>query len=137
MKLQSMKPSTKIEVGQSTLGGRGVFASRNITIKEVIEDCPLLILPANEEWLIKETELYNYYFKFDDNNLGIALGYGSLYNHSSAPNAQFVKDLSNKRLIVQPLRYIPSGEEILVNYMGDNSRGEKVWFEESVSKGLK
>jgi SET domain-containing protein len=127
--METIKPSSKIETRLSEKEGRGVFASRDICLKEVIEECPLIILPEDQTWLIKETELYNYYLELGNQKIGIALGYGSLYNHSYDPNAQFVKDLKNMRLIVKPLKYIPKGEEILVNYVGDNSRGEKVWFE--------
>ena len=38
--------------------------------------------PAAERPLLDETNLYNYYFTWQDQAAAIALGYGSLYNHS-------------------------------------------------------
>ena len=64
-----------------------------------------------------------------DKEAAIALGYGSLYNHSSTPNAQFVNDLKESCIIIECIVKINAGQEILLNYIDDTVK-DKVWFEE-------
>lgn len=76
-----------ISVKDSPGKGRGVFAQRNFKKGEVIETCPVIVLPAKEIDSLELTQLYNYYFAWgpDSKDGAIALGYGSLYNHSYNP----------------------------------------------------
>ena len=47
--------------------------------------------------VFEEDDLYNYCFSWGDNyeHTAIALGYGSLYNHSYTPNAIFTNNIDN------------------------------------------
>ena len=49
--------------------------------------------------------------------LALALGYGSLYNHSYKPNATYKH--GHASISYQALRNIPEGEEICINYNWD------------------
>ena len=51
----------------------------------------MIVIPANEAPLIRDTRLAHYYYEWGDDcrSAAIALGCGSLYNHSYAPNARF------------------------------------------------
>ena len=60
--------------------------------------------------------------------VALALGYGSLYNHSYRPNARY-DDIGQLTKIFTALRDIPPGEEITVNYNGDPSDRAAVAFE--------
>ncbi|MDB5314022.1 MAG: hypothetical protein JWO38_8224 [Gemmataceae bacterium] len=66
--------------------GRGVFAGRAFRPPDVIEVCPVIRLPGvtDEKRL---GDLRHYVFKWGKagDGLAIALGYGSLYNHSPRP----------------------------------------------------
>lgn len=97
--------------------GRGVFAGEEIKTGNVIEACPVIELP-NEAEKLKNSKLYNYYFLWSKNrkSAAIALGYGSLYNHSYEPNATYVKDKINKQVIFKAIKDIKQNEEITVNY---------------------
>jgi SET domain-containing protein len=53
------------------------------------------------------------------------LGYGSLYNHSYAPNAETLE--TPHELVITALRDIHEGDEIFINYMGTAQEG--VWFD--------
>ena len=55
----------------------------------------------------------------------LALGYGSLYNHSYAPNAETLE--TPDELIITAQRMIGEGDEIFINYMGTAQEG--VWFD--------
>ena len=49
--------------------------------------------------------------------MAVALGYGSLYNHSYQPNARY-DDVGRLTKVFSALRDIEPGEEITVNYNG-------------------
>ena len=58
----------------------------------------------------------------------LALGFGSLYNHSYRPNARY-DDVGPQAKSFTALRDIAPGEEITVNYNGEPGRRKKVWFD--------
>ena len=109
--------------------GRGVFALKNFKKGEIIEKCPIILLNKKDLVFLDKTPLYDYYFSWVKGGGVIALGFGSIYNHSYEPNAVYKKDVKNNLLIFKALRNIKKGEEINVNYNGDPKNKEKVWFE--------
>jgi SET domain-containing protein len=113
-----MPPSrSRISLGASPIHGRGVFATGTIAAGEVIEVCPVLRLPANQRPLIDETLIYEYYFDWDG-DAAIALGLGSLYNHSGTPNAEYLKDTTTDVVTIRALTAIKAGDEIVFSYSG-------------------
>ncbi|WP_231592462.1 SET domain-containing protein [Methanosarcina sp. Kolksee] len=120
-----------ISVKDSPGKGRGVFAQRNFKKGEVIETCPVIVLPAEEIDSLELTQLYNYYFAWgsDSKDAAIALGYGSLYNHSYNPNARYYKDFDNSLLKYVCIRDIQEDEEITINYNCDPEDKNPVWFD--------
>jgi SET domain-containing protein len=116
-------------IAPSELEGRGVYCGDSIEQDSVIEVCPLVIIPAKEMPLLKQTNLYNYYFEWKENAGAIALGYGSLYNHAYVPNARYVIDEDFDSLTVIAITNIPAGTEIRFNYNGDIDNQTKVWFD--------
>ena len=120
-----------ISVKESPGKGRGVFAERNLKRGEIIESCPVIVLPAEEVDAFELTQLYNYYFAWGEasEEAAIALGYGSLYNHSYTPNAEYRKDFDNSLLKYICIRDIQKDEEITINYNFDPEDKTPVWFE--------
>lgn len=98
--------------------GRGVFAMRKFRMGETIERCPVIVIPASEAPLIRDTRLAHYYFEWGDDckQAAIALGYGSLYNHSYSPNARYEFREAEECLEFIALGDIQAGEEITINY---------------------
>jgi SET domain-containing protein len=124
-----LRQSDAIEVRRSPGKGRGVFARRRIPAGEVIERVPVLVLPIDDlsngsAW----TNLGNYCFLWSKNSVALALGYGSLYNHSYRPNARY-DDHGQRTKVFTSLRDIEPGEEITVNYNGDPDDDTAVGFE--------
>jgi len=117
---------------ESKLSGRGVFSTEDIPAGSVIEICPVILLPPDQVKAIESTELYDYYFQWteDEQSCAIALGYGSLYNHSFKPNARYYTDFETNTLDIIALNDIPAGEEITFNYNGEPDDMEPVWFME-------
>ncbi|CAN5653273.1 SET domain-containing protein-lysine N-methyltransferase [soil metagenome] len=110
--------------------GRGIFAIKSYMIGDIIEDCPMIILDAANRTLIDKTYLYNYYFSWGkkSNEAAIALGYGSLYNHSYQPNAKYIKLLDKDIIQIIAFQHIEPGDEIKVNYNGEPTSTKALWF---------
>ena len=117
-----------IEVKQIKGKGRGVFARRLIAQGEVIERVPVLVLPVSEtKTATGPTRMSGYCFEWGRGTVAVALGYGSLYNHSYQPNARY-DDESVQTKVFRAIRDIAPGEEIVVNYNGEPGDGTPVWF---------
>ena len=69
-----------IVVGVSPGKGRGIFASRRIQAGDVIEEAPVIVLPAAEIEHLERTVLQDYYFLWgaDEEDAAILLGLCSL-----------------------------------------------------------
>lgn len=109
--------------------GRGVFTSRNIEIGDMIESAPVILCNKKDREVIHKTILHDYYFLWEKDNCAIALGYGSLYNHSETPNAEFIFDYENECIDFEAIKKIESGEEILINYQTVDDDKFSLWFE--------
>lgn len=133
-----MQRIPSLYVGASEIHGKGVFTYEAIPEGALLEICPVIIMPESSITLLDQTVLYDYYFQWGEKNdrCAIVLGFGSLYNHSFEPNAEYDMDYENETLDIFALRDIEAGEEILFNYFGyANARGE-LWFEKPGDKKL-
>ncbi|MBK9107015.1 MAG: SET domain-containing protein-lysine N-methyltransferase [Saprospiraceae bacterium] len=119
--------------------GRAVFCATDIPKGALIEICPILIIPENEVDIIHHTELHDYYFVWGDNDeqAAIALGYGSLYNHSYSPNSEYIYDPDNDCIEVHAIKNIPAGKEITFNYHGDPNCKDALWFDKKGKRMLR
>ena len=111
--------SSLVAVKRSKGRGRGVFALCDISEGTEIERVPVLVLEVkalydNEH----DSRLLNYVFEWGNNTVALALGYGSLYNHSFKPNARY-DDVGQATKVYSAIRDIESGEETTINYNGD------------------
>ncbi len=117
-------------ITHSPLGGRGVFVGEDLPVGSVIEVCPVIIISESDKKKIHETFLHDYYFLWgtDEKRAAIALGYGSLYNHSYTPNAQFTAIEEDESIVIESILPIEAGSEITINYNGDASDQSPLWF---------
>ena len=118
----------KIEVRETANMGRGVFATSLIKKDEVIEIAPVLILGFEDLVETRWNILFDYYFWMDD-FIVLALGFGSIYNHSDENNAEYEIREKNKVIIFRAIRDIKKGEEIFFNYRGKEKKKTPLWFE--------
>jgi uncharacterized protein len=109
-----------IVVKRTPKKGRGVFALKDFEINEVIESAPVLIFTPKERKIL-EKSLLNYYLYPWRSTRGaaLALGFGSIYNHSYSPNADWKQNFKTKCMVYRALKTIKKGEEITVNYNGE------------------
>jgi SET domain-containing protein len=125
----ALTQSVAVEVRRVKGKGRGVFARRAIPEGEVIETCPVLVLPAGQVGDDPaRSALAGYTFVWGRGTVALALGYGSLYNHSFQPNARY-EDVAGRTKRFVALRDIAAGEEITVNYNGEPGDRSPVWFD--------
>ncbi len=130
---KSIYPSAKIYIAKSKIGGvggLGVFAAQNIAKGELIEEAIVILFPEDQISDLAKTKLLDYFFAWGAKLelAAVALGYGSLYNHSYAPNAKFVENYDKNTITYSALKKIKKGEEILINYNGDPKDKRKLWF---------
>lgn len=107
--------SDYLEVRVTKKKGRGVFARRLIPKGTEFERVPLIVVTWNK---IDESELAHYVYTWTETKAVVALGYGSMYNHSFEPNAYY-EDVGRQTKAFTALRDIQPGEEVTINYNGD------------------
>ena len=109
--------------------GRGVVAARDIVRGERIERVPVVVLSQQDGDTVDGTRLGSYVFNWSDGGVVIALGAGSLYNHSYAPNAEYQKRFDEVVIDFVALTDIAEGTEITVNYNGHPADQTPMWFD--------
>ncbi len=110
--------------------GKGVFTSQPIAENTLIEIAPVIVLSESDLLLIEKTHLYNYYFIWghSQKEAAIALGYGSMYNHAYQPNVAYKMDYNQQTISFISWKAIAAGEELVINYNGDEDDQTPVWF---------
>ena len=121
----SLSQSEFLEVRRIPGKGRGVFARKAILKGTIFETVPLLVVKQDD---IIASTLMDYVYAWTGSTVALALGYGSLYNHSFKPNARY-DDLSQQRKEFTAIRDIEAGEEITINYNGDPKSKKSVGFD--------
>lgn len=118
MGVTEIEPPDAIRVAESSVG-RGVFAVRDIAAGETIELCPVIELEGTDP----PAPLGDYVVAAGEGEDGqvLMLGYGSLYNHSDEPNAEYVYKADDAYAFVAA-RDIAAGEEVTIDY-------ERDWWE--------
>lgn len=108
---------------------RGVFCLHDLRAGDIVEVAPVIVLASSEGQWLSQSRLYNYYFQWGRNGdeFAIALGLGSLYNHSSPPNTDFTPDIERRVIVFSAIHEIPAGEELTIDYHA-GLQGRNVWF---------
>ena len=120
-----------LQIRGTTSKGRGVFACNAFKRGDIVETVPVIVIPAEQWDFIEPTVLEQYIFNFgpQGEHAAIALGYGSIYNHSYSPNAHYVKSWEEQLMRFVALRDIEPDEEITVNYNGSAKDHKPVDFD--------
>jgi len=119
-----------LEVRDTRDRGRGVFSVVHFQEGVCIERSPVIEIPEDEIIHIRRTVIHNYFFKWGNElkDGAIALGFGSLFNHSYNPNAHYRLQPRERIIAFYSLRPIQPGEEITINYNGDPEDHARLWF---------
>ena len=133
--MKKLFASEKIYVDKSKIpnSGRGVYAKKSISKGEVIENCPIINVSENDAAILTESILATYFFYFGKKKeqLAVALGFGSIYNHSHRPNAKYKINPLKKTIDFIALKDIKRDDEIMINYNPVKNIKNKnpLWFE--------
>lgn len=133
LKMETVKKKLKrnyydyIQVRNIKHKGRGVFALKPFKPEETIEVCHVILLDQH----LEQNNANGYCFAWSDDYVAIALGYGSLYNHSHKPNAEYCcfdsdDDLRMRFYASKPIKV---GEEICISYLEDHETEDDLWFD--------
>lgn len=104
---------------------RGVFAARDIARGTLIERSHCLMFTAEEHVHAMRTVLQHYTFCAGGGVHFLALGIGSLFNHSDPPNVEYRVHRSEQTISFQACRDIKCGEELCIFY------GRNLWFQDT------
>lgn len=120
-----------IAVKRTPKKGLGVFALKDFEKGEIIESCPVLIFDTKGRKTLEKTLLSHYIYPWrSTRGAALVLGYGSIYNHSFSPSADWKQNFKTKSMVYRALRPIKKGEEILINYNGEpDDKSEIDWFD--------
>jgi uncharacterized protein len=92
--------------------GRGVFASRNLDAREVVEICPTIEVDDDDVG----GNLADYVFDSPDGTGTVLfLGYGMLYNHAYSPNLTY-RTHGRDAVAFVTTRPVKAGEELTIDY---------------------
>lgn len=108
----------RVGISKELQGIRAIIATEKIQKGQVVESCPVIVIPRTQEDNLAKTLLNFYYYEWNEGNVVIILGYGSIFNHSYTPNCYYHRDFAKKELQYIALRDIKAGEELTVNYNG-------------------
>ena len=111
--------------------GRGVFSSENIEAGTIVETSPVIIMSKEERKLLDQTLLHDYIFEWGvkKDQCCMALGYISVYNHSYRSNCEYEMDIGDACISIKTVRFVKSGEELLINYNGSWNDSKPLWFD--------
>lgn len=98
--------------------GRGVVATRVLLGGGVVERAPVIVVPDRDVRGL----LDHYVFTFGRGRCALALGVGSLFNHSAQPSLAIAKRVRRRVIEFFALRDIVPGEELTIDY-GYTPRG--------------
>ncbi len=96
--------------------GWGAFCPRKIPKGTVFDVTTLLVLTAKEAKLMSGSSLEPYWYEFGTKGRAIALGLGSIMNHSDKPNCSYHFSKKRRTLRFFALQDIPPNEELTHDY---------------------
>ncbi len=112
--------------------GKGVFTEKAIPANTIVEVSPVIVLNEKDRKQIEKTKLFYYIFEWgDDIKQGIvALGYVSMYNHTTPSNCEYEMDYKEETITIKTIRAIKAGEELTINYSAGFDDWQPVWYKE-------
>jgi len=119
-KAQYYFANPNVVLKKSCNGGRGAFATRDIKQGEIVEECPAIV--DKRKNILHGGSTDNYVFQSKNpEDVFIAFGYGSMFNHNNDHNVSWVIDYENNKIVFTAIKDIQKGKEMFVTY------GDRYW----------
>ena len=116
-----------IELRNSPIHGRGVFAIDKISEGQVVQVAPFLFVYSDDKNEV-EGELADYIFMFSKKRSVLPLLHGALFNHNDDPNLDYTINGKIKTMTFYALRDIAANEECFIYY------GKEYWKSRNLTK---
>ncbi|KAH8548059.1 hypothetical protein BGW37DRAFT_190492 [Umbelopsis sp. PMI_123] len=117
--------SLGLELRSHPQRGRGVFTTRPLSHKTLVDISPVLLMGHDEYSAHGQHTILDHYTYRWEGGYALALGLGSMFNHAGNPNVGFIRDIPNAVIRYFTLRPIETGEELCISY------GDHLWFEDT------
>jgi hypothetical protein len=117
--------SLGLELRSHPQRGRGVFTTRPLSHKALVDISPVLLMGHDEYSAHGQHTILDHYTYRWEGGYALALGLGSMFNHAGNPNVGFIRDIPNAVIRYFTLRPIETGEELCISY------GDHLWFEDT------
>jgi SET domain-containing protein len=117
-------PTVQLYLKSTEGKGRGVFCHESIAKRTLIHVSPVLILAGQDNDLVQRTILNHYTYNWGKDQ-AVALGLGSMFNHSRINNVGFVSVKEKEIIEYYALRDIPAETELCIHY------GPHLWFDDA------
>lgn len=108
-----------LEVKKAGAMGRGLFATKNIKKGTVIEQSPTIRLSPADDYFVDKTILQYYKYGTPNDYSGdsfMALGFGSLFNHSDDPNVDYWVRPEHQDVLFKAKKNLKKGEQLFIDY---------------------
>ena len=115
---------SRIEWTKRPGGDYSLIAKTQFARGELIEVCPLIILPDIAKNIDRLKDLV-FEINKKKGEYGLVLGYGSMYRHSDKPNVDYAYNKRQRHMFFIANRTIQFNEELTINY------GSEYWQERS------
>ena len=114
----------RVEWSKRPGGDYTVIAKTQFARGELIEVCPLIILPEIAKTIDRLKDII-FEINKDKGEWGLPLGYGSLYRHSNKPSVDYAYNKRQRHMFFIANRTIQMNEELTIDY------GSEYWQERS------
>lgn len=129
--MEGLRIAEYLYLDETAQKGRGVYTSKAIKAGTIVERSAVLVLDEEERAHLENTILYDYIFEWGDESVQccVAWGYISMYNHQYTSNCEYEMDFEERTILIRAILDIEAGEELTVNYNGDDTWDTPVWFD--------
>lgn len=110
--------------------GRGLVAAKDFKKGQIVESSHIIVLDIDDHKTLQPTLLNLYVFEWRGNDVAVALGNGSLFNHAKPANVTYSNDYKHEKIVFRALRRIKKGEQLFVNYGYD----PVLWYDDYLRK---
>lgn len=117
-------PTVRLYLKNTEGKGRGVFSHESIPKRTLIHISPVLILADHDNDSTKNTILGHYTYNWGKDQ-AMALGLGSMFNHSKTNNVGFVRAKDKEIIEYYTLVDVPADTELCIHY------GPRLWFDDA------
>lgn len=114
--IKSFNNNFLIQIKKHPKMGRGVFSLIDLKKGSLVEVSELIILSKKDTKIVLSglKSLAKFLFTYNKEQVAIALGVGSLFNHSNKPNIEYI--FKNKKLYFITNKSVKAGEQLFINY---------------------